>query len=167
MKWLDRTANIAVIVAVAVFLFIAARNDFFSPKHQPQANPDKELAGTTISLPGISFVNGHESLVLVISTKCHFCQESLPFYKQLSEKASGKIDLIAVLPEPESEAKKFLADAGVQTDHVVKATPNSIGVQGTPTVLLVDGKGKVKNLWLGHLDEDGQKQLLSTVLSHG
>jgi thioredoxin-related protein len=167
MKWLDRTANIAVIVAVAVFLFIAARNNFFAPKPQPQANPEKELAGKTISLPGFSFANGHDSLLLVVSTTCHFCQESLPFYKQLSEKVHGKIDIIAVLPEPENEAKKFLTDAGVQTDHIVKAVPNSIGISGTPTVLLVDSKGKVKNVWLGRLDEDGQKKLLSTVLPLG
>jgi thiol-disulfide isomerase/thioredoxin len=167
MKWLDRTANIAVIVAVAVFLFIAARNDFFAPKPQPQANPEKELAGTTISLPGISFADGHDSLVLVVSTTCHFCQESLPFYKQLSEKVHGKVDLIAVIPEPETEARKFLADAGVQPEQVVKAIPGSIGVRGTPTVLFVDGKGTVKNVWKGRLDEEGQKQLLATVLPHG
>lgn len=167
MKWLDRFASIAVIIAVAVFLFIAARNDFFAPKSQPQANPQKDLAGTTITLPGISFANGRDSLVLAVSTTCHFCQESLPFYKQLSEKVRGKIDLIAVLPEPESEAKKFLADAAVQTDAIVKAIPNSIGVQGTPTVLLVDGKGKVKNVWMGRLDEAGQKQMLSIVLPQG
>ena len=169
MKWLERSANIAVIVAVAVFLFLAARNDFFAPKPQlqPQANPQKDLTGTTLSLPGFSFANGRDSLVLVVSTNCHFCQDSLPFYKQLSEKIHGKVDLIAALPEPENEAKKFLADAGVQTDHIVKAIPNSIGVLGTPTVLLVDGKGKVKNVWLGRLDETGQKQLLSTVLPRG
>ncbi|MGD0097117.1 MAG: hypothetical protein ABSB60_11525 [Terracidiphilus sp.] len=59
------------------------------------------------------------------------------------------------------------ADAGVQTEHVVKAVPNSLGVRGTPTVLLVDDKGKIKNVWVGHLDEAGQKQLLSTVLPQG
>jgi thioredoxin-related protein len=167
MKWLDRTASIAVIVAVVVFLVVVARNEFFAPRPQPQPNPEKDLAGKTISLPGVAYTYGQDSLVLVVSTKCHFCQDSLAFYKQLTEKLHGKLDIIAVLPEPETEAKKFLADAGVQTEHVVKAVPNSLGVRGTPTVLLVDDKGKIKNVWVGHLDEAGQKQLLSTVLPQG
>ncbi len=167
MKWLDRIASIAVIVAVAVFLVVVARNEFFAPRPQPQPNPEKDLAGKTISLPGISFANGHDSLVLIVSTNCHFCRDSLPFYKQLTEKVHGKLDLIAVLPEPETDAKKFLADSGVQPERVVKATPDSIGVHGTPTVLLVDDKGRVKNVWIGRLDEAGQKQLLSTVLPQG
>jgi hypothetical protein len=39
-----------------------------------------------------------------------------------------------------------------------------IGVRGTPTVLLVDGSGKVKQAWVGRLDEKSQQDLLSQAL---
>jgi hypothetical protein len=70
--------------------------------------------------------------------------DSMPFYKQLTEKARGRLNVVAVMPEPKPEAQKFLLDAGVETNQIVSATPDTIGVRGTPTVLLVEGSGKVK-----------------------
>ena len=163
MKYLDRIANIAIIVAVVVFLVFVVRGDFAwhkLPQSAAQA-PLQNLAGTTVTLPSVRLPRDRSSLFLVVSTQCHFCQDSLPFYKELTAKSHGRLNIIAVLPQPQAEARKFLYNAGVKPDQVVTAPLDALGVRGTPTVLLVDGSGRVKQAWPGELDRQGQQNLLA------
>ena len=163
MKLLDRIANIAVIAAVVVFLILVGRNELF--RHTP-LNPGspEALVGKTISIPGVRFSSGQDSLVLGISSACHFCKDSLPFYRQLATQAQGRINIVAVLPQPQSEAEAFVRGAGLSGIQVVSAPLASIGVSGTPTLLLVDGAGKVKSVWVGKQDEAGQRKILAAML---
>jgi len=147
MKHLEQIANIAVIVAVVVFLGLVVRGDVGwhkAAQAPPPIPSQQDLAGTTVRLPGLQFPTNQSTLLLVVSANCHFCKESMPFYKQLTEEARGRLNVIAVMPEPKPEAQKFLLDAGVETNQIVSATPDTLGVRGTPTVLLVEGSGKVK-----------------------
>lgn len=169
MKYLDRIANIAIIVAVIVFLGLVVKGEFGGRKAPPftaQA-ASQGLVGATVSLPGVQLPKDRSSLLLVVSTECHFCKDSLPFYKDLTAKSRGRLNVVAVLPQPKAEAQKFLKDADVQADEVVTATPDALGVRGTPTVLLVDGTGKVKEAWIGRLDAKGQENLLAAALPKG
>ncbi len=165
MKYLDRIANVAIIVAVVVFLALVVKGDF-AWHRVPQAAqaPAQNLVGTTVSLPGVQLPKDRGSLLLVVSTQCHFCKDSMPFYKELTAKSRGRLNVVAVLPQPQAEAQKFLHDAGVEANQVVTATPDALGVRGTPTVLLVDGNGKVKQAWVGRLDPKGQENLLAVAL---
>jgi len=162
MKYLDKMANIAVIVAVVVFLGLVVRGDI--GWHRATPPPAQELVGKSVSLPGVQFPRGRNWLLLVVSTTCHFCKDSMPFYRQLAEKARGRLDIVAVLPQPQAEAQKFLQDAGVEANQIVSASPGAVGTRGTPTVLLVDGSGKVVQAWVGRLDENGQQNLLAVAL---
>ena len=164
MKDLDRIANVAIIVAVAIFITLVVRGEFFRRTAAPAHSPGT-LVGKTIQLPGVAFPAQRDSLVLGISTQCHYCNESLPFYKQLSDSLQGRLDVFAVLPQTQAEAGKYLADAGLSTVHGVSADLDSIGVYATPTLLLVDSTGKVKDAWLGKQDEAGQQKILAAVLA--
>jgi hypothetical protein len=102
-------------------------------------------------------------LLLVVSTSCHFCKDSLPFYKQLTEAAHGKLGVIAVLPQSQPEAREFLRNAGVETSQIVSASPDNVGARGTPTLLLVGKNGAIEHAWLGKLDVKGEQEVLSLV----
>jgi hypothetical protein len=62
VKYLDRIANVAIIVAVVVFLFLAARGDFGwrkAPTYPGSGQvPSNNLVGTTVKLPGVEFPQG-------------------------------------------------------------------------------------------------------------
>jgi hypothetical protein len=88
----------------------------------------------------------------------------MPFYKELAAKAQGKVDLVAVLPQPMEEAQAFLKKAEVPTNRVVSTNLSAIGVSGTPTILLVDSRGKVQEEWKGLLTDQRKQQLLTRVL---
>jgi hypothetical protein len=161
MKQIDKIANLAVIVAVVVFVAVTVRREFFA-KSVPQMSADP--TGTTISLPEIQNSKYQNTVVLVLSTSCHFCRESLPFYVQLSQMSRGHASVLAVLPEPMKEAKDFLNVAGVSVDQIITRAPDAVGVRGTPTVLLVDPRGKVRRSWIGKLDASRQKELLDVIM---
>lgn len=143
MKSLDRIANLAVIVAVIVFLTLASQHEIGVqiPLHQAS----QVIVGRRIPIPGLE-PSGHQSLVLIMSTTCHFCTDSLPFYKSLSERVAGRLFVVAIFPQSESEARKYLESSGVRVNQVLSLTPDTLGVRGTPTVLLLDQEGRVKNV---------------------
>lgn len=161
-KLLDKLANLALIVGVAVFLFILFRDGAF--RHKTPGNSPRSLVGTSVSLPGVQLNQNHNTVLLAISTTCHFCQESVPFYKELSAATQEKVDLIAVLPQSLVESKTFLQKAGVSAKTLISADLNSIGIHGTPTILLLDPQGNVKQEWRGFQDVAGQKQIIALVL---
>lgn len=157
MKLLDRIASIVVIVAVVVFLAVVIRGGYLHVQPDTPRTSGSHI-GQVVTLPGVKFHGPHDSLILGISTSCHFCSESLPFYRRFAEQAGGKVGFIAVLPQTGAEGERYLKDAGITGVQVVSAKLSTIGVNGTPTILLVDGNGKVKSTWVGLLDDAAQKK---------
>ena len=103
------------------------------------------------------------TLVLAISTRCHFCTESAPFFKKIEKERASDLKLVAVLPQPVEEARKYLEGEGVQVDEVRQASLQSIGVAGTPTLLLVDGRGRISDVWRGKLQPVDEEKVIATV----
>jgi hypothetical protein len=164
MKILEKATNVAIIVGVVVFVAVAV-TDRLTPRGQQPApvDPAKRLLGKTLHIPGIAFPQPRNSLLLVLSTTCHYCTDSLPFYRELAAKSAGHVDLVAALPQPLPEAQAYLQQAAVPVAHVISPIPGAIGVAGTPTLLLVDRAGMVRDVWLGALDEKSQREVLSRV----
>ncbi|MGO9228741.1 MAG: peroxiredoxin family protein [Bryobacteraceae bacterium] len=165
MKLLERFANLAVIVGVAVFLALVVHNRLWRSS-APPATPlamAQALRGRTIHLSGIDFPRSRASVLLVISKTCHYCEESLPFYRTLAVETQGKVDLLAVLPQPRPEAEAYLKEVGLPATQVASAPPTQLGLSGTPTLVLLDRSGKVQEVWLGFLEGTRQAQVRSRL----
>lgn len=100
--------------------------------------------------------------MLAVSSTCHFCSESAPFYKTLASN-KGDTRIVAVLPQSIEEGKKYLEKLGVMVDDVKQVALDEIGVSGTPSVLLVDNSGVVKNVWFGKLPADKEQVVLDAL----
>jgi redoxin len=124
-----------------------------------------ELLGKKISLPDTNFEKNGQTLLLALSTGCHFCTESAPFYKELVQKRAkqGNIHLIAVLPQPVDASRKYLNDLGITVDDVKQLQPTSIGVDGTPTLLLVNKDGVVTDSWRGKLPPEKEREVMARL----
>jgi hypothetical protein len=123
------------------------------------------MVGKAISLPGTDWKRSDRTLVFVLSTGCHFCTESASFYKELAQKRAkqGNTRLVAVLPQPVDAGRKYLSDLGIAVDDVKQLPPNSIGVHGTPTLLLVNKDGVVTNAWRGKLPADKERDVIARL----
>jgi hypothetical protein len=78
-------------------------------------------------------------------------------------KSDPHLGIIAVFPEPEVEASKYLAGEQVFVTRVLSLPLESVSAQGTPTMLLVGHDGTVENVWLGRLGKDTQDAALRTI----
>jgi hypothetical protein len=166
---IETTANIATIGAAvllsAVLIKVYLVPGLLAGKRTATQAADAAI-GTSLKdrLPGIDWNRNGQTLVLAISTHCHFCTESAPFFRRLGDEAREKVKMVAVLPESIADAEQYLSSEGVHIDQVKQAPPGSIGVRGTPTMLLVDRGGIVTRVWVGKLDPQGQEQVMSTLL---
>ena len=128
----------------------------------PRSGPAE---GAQVPLTGINWSESDESVVLALSNKCHFCTESAPFYQRLSSEMAQRknVRIIAVFPQDVGDAKKYLSGLGVPIEDVRRASLDSIGVRGTPTLIIVDSNGKVKQSWVGRLSAERESEVLSRI----
>ena len=159
---LEVAANIAVLVAVVAILAFMGQQEY--ERHHSVQPSQASLVGKTITLPGVHFAPQSKPLILALSTTCHFCKDSEPFYQQLAARNRGPIKIVAVLPQPLAEARSYVQKSIAPSVEVVSSQLDSIGVRGTPTVLLVDGNGKVQQAWVGKLGDQGQLQVQSLLM---
>jgi len=161
VKKIEVAANIAII-AVAVMIGVVLIHKYYirsKTKELPTV-----LIGTKISIPNIDWSKNRQSLVLALQAGCHYCSESAPFYQRLASEASArKIPLVAVLPQTIEEGQNYLNSLNLPIDDIRQTSLRSIGVQGTPAILLVDSNGKVKASWHGKLPPNKESEVLNSL----
>jgi thiol-disulfide isomerase/thioredoxin len=101
--------------------------------------------------------------LLALSTTCHFCSESAPFYQQLAKERGSNTRIVAVLPQSVSDSKDYLNNLGIFVDEVKQESLNTINVRGTPTLMLVNGDGVVVDEWMGRLSVEQEAEVLSKL----
>src|SRR5579875_129377 len=163
-------ANVATMIAACLISIVLVRTYFIpSPTLRRTRTPDTRtaLVGKSLKsqLPGVGWKNNGHTVLLALSTHCHFCAESAPFFKQLSGKSGKKFKIIAIFPQPLSEAQGYLNGKGIHVDQVRELSLDQVGVMGTPTMLLVDNSGIVEKAWVGRLDPKQQSQALNVILA--
>jgi thioredoxin-related protein len=167
---LDTAANIAIIAVCVIAAVVLIRNQFFPPRPAPPPGAPAmvEKGERFDQLKAVLPAGTERALVVAVSPGCHFCDESMPFYKQLLEQRNQKgspVKVIAAVPAEtmKAEESQKLAGAGAQPDSLVQLDFAAVKVAGTPTVLHVDNDGKVLDVWVGKLDESGEKEVLKVL----
>jgi hypothetical protein len=165
---IDATANV-VTIAASVLLSAVLIKAYLAPDlgtRRPTAIPMVNAeAGTSLKdrIPGVDWKRNGKTLVLAISTRCHFCTESAPFYRRVQEEAGKGVKIVAVLPQSTSESEEYLKGEGVRVDQVRQVELGNIGVAGTPTMLLVNSGGVVTRLWSGKVQPEEEDTVLKAL----
>ncbi|HEV2417733.1 MAG TPA: hypothetical protein VGX94_08020 [Terriglobia bacterium] len=163
-KALDRYSNLAVIIVAFVFIAWFVESHFIARR---VITPNTSPVGKRINLSSVSQPPALENVVLGLSTVCHFCQMNTDLYKHLAGmEAPGRISVVAVIPQSESEAKQYLAKDGLQASFLAGKPLSTYDITGTPTILLLDSKGIIRKAWIGALTPTQQNDVISTV-QHG
>ncbi len=187
-RTLEIAANLSIIAVALVGATVLIKNYLLRPSAPAatdvrQAAVDKNLpgplensrtnrpaptgpaAGTQISVPGINWSDSEETVLLALSNKCHFCTESAPFYQRLTRELAQQknVRVIAVFPQEAGDARKYLEEIGVPSLQVKQASLDSLGVRGTPTLVIVDKTGTVKQSWVGRLSPERESEVLNRI----
>ncbi len=166
---IETLANISIVIVAILGATVLTKQ--LVPRHAspiaaavrtPAAQPREPIAGSRMSLPGVDWTERDQTLVFVLSTSCHFCTDSAPFYQRVVRESqrTGKTRLVAVLPQPTPDAVRYLKDVGVRIEKVLQAPLGSVGAPGTPTLILVDKAGTVKQTWIGRLPPERESEVL-------
>lgn len=159
---IELLANVSIILVALLIAGVLLRNYFAPAQPEPIAGIP---VGNKVQLPDVDWERNGKTLLLVLKKGCHFCTESAPFYQRLVRETAGRgnVRLVAVLPDEVDESKQYLGDLGIPLDEVRQASPYSLGVGGTPTLILVDGAGKVSASWVGRLAPDKETDVLNRL----
>ncbi len=170
MKNIARTieviANVAIIfVAISLGLILISRTIRSYRVTTSESINTGQVNAQKIQLPGVDWSKNEQTLVMAISSTCHFCTESAAFYRDI--RARTRVHTVAVLPQSVNEGRNYLSNLGVQVDEVLQAPLNSIDVSGTPTLMLISHDGTVIRTWIGKLPPDLEKEVLLSVGAEG
>lgn len=166
-KRVELLSNISIIVVATLLGVVLVHRYLLPGSLKSQAVEGAQIKpGMKLSLPGVDWGRSTKTLLLVLSTNCHFCTESAPFYQRLAqEKAKhGDTSLIAVMPQSVSEAQKYLSDHGISVDQIRQATSGAPYARATPTLIMVDRTGSVIESWVGKLPPDKEVEVLNRFL---
>jgi hypothetical protein len=161
-------ANLTLVVAVALGMTVWLRNQNTSTRMHntsvPVAVSQYPTLGKQIALPGVAWSPHKATLVVAISSACHFCVTSTPFYSEITH-STHVAPIVVVMPQGEQDARAFLQQHAITPNSIVSASLASIQVNATPTLMLVSPSGTVKQMWVGELN-DTQKNEVFTALDH-
>ena len=134
MSLLERRVELAVNVALlCAFLMVAAlaAQRFW---HARSANRLSEpRPGVIVPLAGVDWARSGRTVVLALSTSCHFCSESADFYKRLVPEAIGHgVPVIAVLPQQTAEGRSYLDSLGLHVQDVLQSPLTDIDTEAPP-----------------------------------
>jgi peroxiredoxin len=165
---LETAANIATLSTAILISFVVVRTYFLSAPLRtaaPIRATESVNVGASLKsrLPGVNWGKNGQTLVLALSTQCHFCTESAPFFRQLSEKPGKAFKIVAVLPQSATEAQEYLKRQGIHVDQLSQMPLEKVGVAGTPTMLLIDQSGIVRKSWVGKLNAQQQGEALKAI----
>lgn len=161
VRRIETIANISIIILAVLVGAVFVKRYFFAAPTEP----DFEIhAGTKVSLPDVDWIKNGQTLLIVLQRECRFCSESAPFYQRLvRETESLPVRLLAVFPHDVDTGKKYLADMKILIKDVRQADLRSLGIRGTPTLILVNDKGEVIDSWSGKLPADKETEVLKRL----
>jgi thiol-disulfide isomerase/thioredoxin len=159
---LEAIANVAVIVvALAVGYVVLGR--YVSARHAPRSVAAGDRLG---KIPGVDWHQHDHTLVLVLNTGCHFCEQSVPFYQKLAETqgpAGNDLEIIAAFPNDANMVGEFMTRANLRIRSVAEVTLDELRVVATPTLILVNRDGRVERTWVGALSPREELDLLGVL----
>lgn len=164
--YLEVASNVVVLVAALAFVGTVGWNYF----NRAQAAPLQSGLSKGDTFPRLASVNYGDSkktVIVVMSSRCHFCQESVPFYKHLAELRSGapgqSFQLAAVFPESADAVRQYIERNQLNFDATAPANLRDLQIAGTPTVIVVDGSGRVLDFWVGKLTPEAEQEVITTL----
>ena len=167
MKKVELVTNLVVIAVGVAVLFFFARN-YYADRNAPQSLPQVKVGDQLPALPQVSWRDNDRTLLLVIRKGCHYCEDSMPFYRHLSQMAErGELNahLVAVLPDSPSDARDLLENQQISIATVPDFPLKELNVAGTPTVILADNAGRVLDVWSGELAPKNEDSLIESLKS--
>lgn len=165
----DHIVNGAVL-AVCVILGISTSLQLHQYLQRQRAIRTVNIYQEGETLPALKdyrYVDADTTVLLAVRSTCQYCTASMPFYKTLTaaiEHASTNAKVVAVSTDTEDVLKRYFEANGVEAPLLRSVGADELRISGTPTILLADRSGVVRKVWIGLLNDEEQRDVVSAVL---
>ncbi len=160
---LNRILNVALVIVAVAFVGLLIQKYYRQKAVARDVGPP---VARGMKLPSLNINQSatEQVLLLALSSQCHFCSESAPLYRRITQEISGKqIRVVALLPQSVDEGREYLRGLQVSVDDVRQVDLRALGIFTTPTVLLLDRDGTVDDVWVGKLSTNMEFSLLDRI----
>jgi len=109
------------------------------------------------------------NVVLVLRSDRPYCKASLPLYRRvlaLANKPNAHFAVHVATEEDPGRLREFLKSQGLDIASILREPLLALGVVGTPTILLADSNGAIRDQLVGLLSPDRADALIRD-LSNG
>ncbi len=165
---LDSLANVAVILAAVIVAWVWVKS---ATATRPVGGVDArqlyssgEIIGTDT---GLTF-DAPLTAVLFVHSQCQFCTRSMPFYTRVlteRNRIGSRTRVIAVAKEPQRSLEGYLQSHSLKPDGIVALDAASpFRLQLTPTLLIVERGGRIREIWTGQLTPEQETVALEKIM---
>jgi hypothetical protein len=166
---LETASTIAVMIAALVVSGVFLLS-YLKPKTKPMPTLKAgfEKGQRLPPIPGISYGDAPKTLVIALNTNCRFCSESVPFYNRLAEaQRSNKtpVRILTVFPNSEHEVQQYTQEHQFALTSKSAVSLQSLNIDATPTMILLDRNGTIVDFWVGKLSESAEEQVVKLFTS--
>ena len=163
---LEMATSVAIIGIALLIGYVLVRSYIFP--RQPDANSLTRIrVGQRMTeFRAVNWGAHHRTLVLAVKKGCHYCEESGPFYKRLLDaraSAHSDVSVVAILPDGKADAASYLTSEGLGVDFVPDVNLQDVGVDATPTLILVGSDGRVQKTWVGMLSPKMEMDVVGAI----
>lgn len=167
-KTLERCLNLLTVVFLVFIAYTATTYFGASATYANAPVQERKLEHISLApiLPGVRWASADHTAVLVLRSDCHYCQQSVPFHRQLvnwSNAHPGKLQIIAVFAEPMMQARGALKLEKLDIPKVEIASMTSAKVYGTPALLVADRHGILESKYDGALSPEKQRDAIASL----
>lgn len=158
-KKIEFLANVLIIVVAMLLIVVLTREHLMVKSVGNEAAVGKASVGGKLPISDVDWNKNRQTLLLAISTTCRYCDESAGFYQRLL-KENANTQIVAVMPQELTVGKKYLENHRLPVHEIRQLSLDTLGVTGTPTLILVDNNGIVRGWWVGKLSQSQETEVL-------
>jgi thioredoxin-related protein len=166
---LDITASIACVIVCALLVTSVASNYF---RTRANANAERRTVSEGLQLgtkfpaiPGLDYKQHDKSILFFVSAECSHCIQNLPIYQRIFEKSKAtprSTQALIGLFENQKEYTDFAA-RGFSIPGKGNILFYTYNIRATPTIVVVDRGGNIRNFWIGELTTKAEEALTHIV----
>lgn len=167
MSKLEKITCFFLIAVCVVSITVLVRHEFFSTNPvltDLSGQADRLVGKSESTVPATLWQGSQRNVVLLLSSHCHFCQDSVPLYQKLSSlRHQSRFSLLVVGSEESGSLAAYIHQNGVDADNVLQLRSGFTGISFTPAVFIVDSHGVIQKAFLGKLNSRDEARLLHLV----
>jgi peroxiredoxin len=120
--------------------------------------------GSSISLAGVNWSANHKTLVMAVRPGCPWCTASAQFYLDILHSNSAKtFHIVSISPDTVQNTRSYLQKLHLNIEDIRQVEFELLGIQGTPTLILVDRNGHIESTWIGKLSPRKEAEVFQAL----